>query len=88
MPSLEDFHIVIDMSFRVGVGRDESVEESKLRNDFNSDIIQTNCIFSALEAVEFLKACQSLKEGKNEIDNYVFFQKLSPICRKNRLYIL
>ncbi|HEB7544320.1 TPA: hypothetical protein RZH61_001798, partial [Campylobacter coli] len=22
MPSLEDFHIVIDMSFRVGVGRD------------------------------------------------------------------
>ncbi len=26
------------MSFRVGVGRDESVEESKLRNDFNNNV--------------------------------------------------
>ncbi|WP_223212537.1 hypothetical protein [Campylobacter coli] len=82
MPSLEDFHIVIDMSFRVGVGRDESVEEGKLRNDFNSDIIQTNCIFSVFEAVEFLKACQSLKEEKNEIDNYVFFKNYPQLAGK------
>lgn len=82
IPSLEDFHIVIDMSFRVGVGRDEDVEESKLRNDFNNDIMQTNSIFSVFEAVEFLKACQSFKEEKNEIDNYVFFKNYPQLAGK------
>ena len=82
IPSLEDFHIVIDMSFRVGVGRDEDVKESKLRNDFNSDIIQTNCIFSVLEAVEFLKACQSFKEKAKETNNYEFFKNYPHLQEK------
>ncbi|HFN3251446.1 TPA: hypothetical protein ACHDL2_001706, partial [Campylobacter jejuni] len=82
IPSLEDFHIVIDMSFRVGVGRDEDVKESKLRNDFNSDIIQTNCIFSVLEAVEFLKACQSFKEKAKETNNYEFFKNYPQLAGK------
>ncbi|EAK6669901.1 hypothetical protein E5Z24_01635 [Campylobacter jejuni] len=82
MPSLEDFHIVIDMSFRVGVGRDEDVKESKLRNDFNSDIIQTNCIFSVFEAVEFLKACQSFKEKAKETNNYEFFKNYPQLAGK------
>lgn len=87
IPSLEDFHIVIDMSFRAGVGKDESVEESKLRNDFNSDIIQTNCIFSVFEAVEFLKACQSFKE-KNEIDNYIFSKPILNLQEKSLIYTI
>ncbi|MGI7608168.1 hypothetical protein ACNF6T_09325 [Campylobacter coli] len=82
IPSLEDFHIVIDMSFRVGVGDDEDVEESKLRNDFNSDIIQTNCIFSVFEAVEFLKACQSFKEKAKETNNYEFFKNYPQLAGK------
>ncbi|EOI8291975.1 hypothetical protein ACMW8T_001715, partial [Campylobacter jejuni] len=82
IPSLEDFHIVIDMSFRVGVGRDEDVKESKPRNDFNSDIIQTNCIFSVLEAVEFLKACQSFKEKAKETNNYEFFKNYPQLAGK------
>ncbi|OOX92037.1 hypothetical protein BOP99_08945 [Campylobacter coli] len=75
------------MSFRVGVGKDESVEESKLRNDF-SDIIQTNCIFSVFEAVEFLKACQSLKEEKNEIDNYIFSKPILNLQEKSLIYTI
>lgn len=87
IPSLEDFHIVIDMSFRVGVGDDEDVEESKLRNDFNSDIIQTNCIFSVFEAVEFLKACQSFKEkAKKQI--IMNFLKIIPNLQEKLLIFI
>lgn len=82
MPNLEDHYIIIDMSFRVGVGDDEDVEESKLRNDFNSDIIQTNCIFSVFEAVEFLKACQSFKEKAKETNNYEFFKNYPQLAGK------
>ncbi|HEB7537111.1 TPA: hypothetical protein RZH67_001638 [Campylobacter coli] len=38
--------------------------------------------FSVFEAVEFLKACQSLKEEKNEIDNYVFFKNYPQLAGK------
>lgn len=37
MPSLEDPYIVIDMSFRVGVGDDENVRESVLTSNLPSD---------------------------------------------------
>nr|WP_245892667.1 hypothetical protein [Helicobacter valdiviensis] len=73
------------MSFRVGVGKDESVEESKLENNFNSNnknIIQTNCIFSVFEAVEFLRACQIFKEEKNETNNNEFFKNYPQLAGK------
>ncbi|MCR6585349.1 hypothetical protein CINS5906_07220 [Campylobacter insulaenigrae] len=68
MPNLQDHYIIIDMSFRVGVGDDDSIREGvgiNNTNDWTKDIICTNCIFSVFEAIEFLRTCQNLKEKTN-----------------------
>ncbi|WP_270977817.1 hypothetical protein, partial [Campylobacter helveticus] len=85
VPNEEDAYIIIDMSFRVGVGSDENVRESVLRNNFdgnNKNIIQTNCIFSVFEAIEFLKACQKIKEEISESNNLNFFKNYPQLAGK------
>ncbi|TXE82358.1 hypothetical protein FPD46_04040 [Campylobacter peloridis] len=82
IPNLEDHYIIIDMSFRVGVGDDDSVREmifKKTNNilhkdNLSKDIIYTNCIFNVFEAVDFLKTCQNFKEKINEINNDTFLK--------------
>ncbi|PZT47216.1 hypothetical protein B6S12_10260 [Helicobacter valdiviensis] len=75
MPSLEDFHIVIDMSFRVGVGKDESVEESKLSSGLKSDTDfieewkKLNLIADFYEAYNFILIMIFIY--KNDWDNFM-----------------
>ncbi|WP_171050709.1 hypothetical protein, partial [Campylobacter helveticus] len=85
VPNEEDAYIIIDMSFRVGVGSDENVRESVLRNNFdsnNKNIIQTNCIFNVFEAIEFLKTCQKIKEEISESNNLNFFKNYPQLAGK------
>ncbi|AJC84778.1 hypothetical protein CPEL_0960 [Campylobacter peloridis LMG 23910] len=88
IPNLEDHYIIIDMSFRVGVGDDDSVREGVLggiNNTNNSnlakDIIYTNYIFSVLEAIDFLKTCCKLQE-KNKTNNNIFFKTYPQLAGK------
>ncbi|AJC92653.1 hypothetical protein CSUB8523_1145 [Campylobacter subantarcticus LMG 24377] len=89
IPNLEDHYIIIDMSFRVGVGDDDSVREGVLResiknaneNNSTKDIIYTNCIFSVSKAIEFLIACNRLKKN-NKIDNNIFFKTYPQLAGK------
>lgn len=75
IPSLEDFHIVIDMSFRVGVGKDESVEESKLSSGLKSDTDfieewkKLNLIADFYEAYNFILIMIFIY--KNDWDNFI-----------------
>ncbi|ARE80283.1 hypothetical protein CHELV3228_0667 [Campylobacter helveticus] len=85
VPNEEDAYIIIDMSFRVGVGSDDGVRESVLRNNFdsnNKNIIQTNCIFNVFEAIEFLKTCQKIKEEISESNNLNFFKNYPQLAGK------
>ncbi|MCV3474387.1 hypothetical protein L8X33_08450 [Campylobacter sp. CNRCH_2014_2849] len=88
IPNLEDHYIIIDMSFRVGVGDDDSVREGVLggMNNTNSsnlakDIIYTNYIFSVLEAIDFLKTCCKLQD-KNKTNDNIFFKTYPQLAGK------
>ncbi|WP_412097370.1 hypothetical protein UPTC16703_0898 [Campylobacter lari] len=88
IPNLEDHYIIIDMSFRVGVGDDDSVREGVLggmNNTNNSnlakDIIYTNYIFSVLEAIDFLKTCCKLQD-KNKTNDNIFFKTYPQLAGK------
>ncbi|EPV8107328.1 hypothetical protein ACWAQE_001539, partial [Campylobacter lari] len=90
IPNLKDHYIIIDMSFRVGVGDDDSVREiifKKTNNiihkdNLSKDIIYTNCIFNVFEAVDFLKTCQNFKEKINEINNNTFLKTYPQLAGK------
>ncbi|WP_236103463.1 hypothetical protein [Campylobacter armoricus] len=90
IPNLEDYYIIIDMSFRVGVGDDDSVREGVLgktnniihKNNLAKGIIYTNCIFNVFEAVDFLKTCQNFKEEINETNNDTFFKTYPQLAGK------